>query len=185
MTAAANPSQIQRAFSLRFAAVLGGAALLALGSWASVPMIPVPTTLQTLALFVIAGLAGPGLTFGALAVWLVLAAFGAPMLAGFHGGWQALTGPTAGFLLAFAAVGPLAAWAVPKTKGGDLFAVFLVGHSLVLLIGWAWLAVNVGPQQAFLAGVQPFFFAAIAKSAAATVIVMLAKARFPRVVSRP
>jgi biotin transport system substrate-specific component len=181
MTAAAKPlvSRI-RARALHVGLVLAGAGVLALASWASVPMIPVPMTLQTLAVFAIAGLAGPALTFEIVAVWLLSALIGLPLLAGFKGGVEPFTGPTAGFLLAFVVVGPVAAWIAPKTKGGDLFALFLVGHAAVLAIGWAWLAIHVGAAKAFAVGVQPFFYGAIVKSAAATIIVMLATARFAK-----
>jgi biotin transport system substrate-specific component len=186
MTAAANPApSVVRSRLVRVGLVLGGVVLLALASWASVPMVPVPMTLQTLAIFAIAGLAGPRLTFEIVAVWLLSAAVGLPVLAGFSGGWQIFAGPTAGFLLAFVIVGPLVAWLAPKAKGGDLFALFLVGHSLVLLIGWAWLATHLGPAKAFFIGVRPFFAGAIVKSVAAAIIVMLAKARFSRVLSKP
>ena len=165
---------------VRVGVVLAAAALLAVASWAQVPMIPVPMTLQTLAVFVVAGLAGPRLTFEIVAVWLLCAVIGFPVLAGFKGGIAPFTGPTAGFLLALLVAGPLAAWAAPRTKGGDLFALFLAGHALVLTLGWAWLASRVGAARAFAVGVQPFFFGAIAKSAAATILVMLAKARLFR-----
>jgi biotin transport system substrate-specific component len=186
MTAAANalPSRI-RSRVLRVGLVLAGAAVLAAASWASVPMTPVPMTLQTLAVFVIAGLAGPRLTFEIVAVWLLSALIGLPVLAGFKGGPEPFAGPTAGFLLAFLVVGPLVAWRAPKTKGGDLFALILAGHALVLAAGWAWLATRVGPAKAFSAGVQPFFIGAIVKSVAATIIVMLAKARFARARATP
>jgi biotin transport system substrate-specific component len=181
MTAAAAPllSRV-RSRALRVGLVLGGVVLLAVASWVSVPMTPVPMTLQTLAVFAIAGLAGPRLTFEIVAVWLLSAVIGLPVLAGFKGGIAPFTGPTAGFLLAFLIAGPLVAWGAPKTKGGDLFALILAGHALVLVLGWAWLATQVGPAKAFAVGVQPFFFGAIVKSAAATIIVMLAKARIAR-----
>ncbi len=95
-------------------------------------------TLQTLAVFTIAGLAGPRLTFEIVAVWLLSALIGLPVLAGFKGGIEPFAGPTAGFLVAFLIAGPLVAWLAPRTKGGDLFALFLAGHALVLAIGWAW-----------------------------------------------
>jgi biotin transport system substrate-specific component len=181
MTAAANPSPSGvRARIVRVGIVLACVLLLAMASWAVVPMYPVPMTLQTLALFVIAALAGPRMTVEVVIVWLLCAAIGLPVLAGFTGGWQAFTGPTAGFLLAFLVVAPVVAWAAPKTKGGDLFALFLAAHVAVLAIGWAWLATTVGPGKAFAAGVQPFFFGAIVKSVAATIIVMLAKARLAK-----
>ncbi|HOY78894.1 MAG TPA: hypothetical protein PLN33_13855, partial [Hyphomonadaceae bacterium] len=40
------------------AAVLGGSLLIAASSWISAPMYPVPMTLQTLAVLLVAGLAG-------------------------------------------------------------------------------------------------------------------------------
>jgi biotin transport system substrate-specific component len=181
MTAAADPSPSGlRARALRVGLVLGGVVALAVASWVSVPMVPVPMTLQTLAVFTIAGLAGPRLTFEIVAVWLASAAIGLPVLAGFSGGWQVFIGPTAGFLLAFLVAGPLVARFAAKAKGGDLFALFLAGHSLVLLLGWAWLAVLTGPGPAFMGGVRPFFTGVIVKSVAATIIVMLAKARLSR-----
>jgi biotin transport system substrate-specific component len=181
MTAAASPRMSAlRSRLARVGVVLGAVGVLALASWAQVPMYPVPMTLQTLAVFAIAGLAGPRLTFEIIAVWLLSASIGLPLLAGFKGGLEPFTGPTAGFLLAFVVAGPLASWLARRAKGGDLFALFLAGHCLVLAIGWAWLATHLGAAKAFAAGVQPFFYGAIAKSAAATLIVMLAKARFSR-----
>jgi biotin transport system substrate-specific component len=181
MTAAADrPLSGLRARALRVGLVLGGVVALAVASWVSVPMVPVPMTLQTLAVFAIAGLAGPRLTFEIVAVWLASAAIGLPVLAGMGGGWQVFVGPTAGFLLAFLVAGPLAARFAGKAKGGDLFALFLCGHSLVLLLGWAWLATSLGPGPAFMGGVRPFFTGVIVKSVAATIIVMLAKARLSR-----
>src|SRR5579864_5775510 len=106
MTAAASPSPSAfRSRALRVGLMLAGAVVLALASWASVPMIPVPMTLQTLAVFVIAGLAGPRLTFEIVAVWLLCAVIGFPVLAGFKGGIAPFTGPTAGFLLALLVAG--------------------------------------------------------------------------------
>jgi len=181
MTAAASSgSSALRSRALRVGLVLGGVVVLAVASWVSVPMTPVPMTLQTLAVFAIAGLARPRLTFEIVVVWLLSALIGLPVLAGFKGGIAPFAGPTAGFLLAFLVAGPLVAWLAPKTKGGDLFALILAGHALVLVLGWAWLATQVGPAKAFSAGVQPFFIGAIVKSVAATIIVMLAKARISK-----
>jgi biotin transport system substrate-specific component len=181
MTAAAssNPSGL-RARLVRVGIVIACVMLLAMASWAAVPMYPVPMTLQTLALFVVAALAGPRMTIEIVLVWLGAAAIGLPLLAGFKGGVEAFSGPTAGFLLAFILVAPGVAWAAPKARGGDLFALFLAAHSAVLLLGWAWLSGKVGGPQAFAVGVQPFFFGAIVKSVAATILVMLAKARLAR-----
>jgi biotin transport system substrate-specific component len=180
MTAAAQPRPSAfRSRATRVGIVVACVVMLAMASWAAVPMYPVPMTLQTLALFVIAALAGPRMTIEIVLVWLAAAAMGLPLLAGFQGGIAAFSGPTAGFLLAFIVVAPVLAWAAPKARGGDLFALFLAAHTAVLVMGWAWLAGKVGAPQAAMA-VQPFFFGAIVKSAAATILVMLAKARLAR-----
>jgi biotin transport system substrate-specific component len=181
MTAAASsPPSALHSRLVRAGIVLACVMLLALASWASVPMYPVPMTLQTLALFVVAALAGPRMTLEVVLVWLLAAAIGLPLLAGFRGGIEAFTGPSAGFLLAFLVVAPVVAWAAPRTRGGDLFALFLAAHAAVLAIGWAWLATRAGPARAFVMGVQPFFIGAIVKSTAATILVMLAKARLAK-----
>src|SRR4051812_27380193 len=92
---------------LRVGVVLVGSWLLAASSWAEIPMVPVPTTLQTYALFVIAALSGRYLAAAIVVVWLFQAAIGFPVLAGGAGGLAALTGPTAGFLTGMLAAAPI------------------------------------------------------------------------------
>ena len=62
----------------RVGVVLLGSWLLAAASWAEIPMVPVPMTLQTYALFVIAALAGRYLAAAIVVVWLFQAAIGFP-----------------------------------------------------------------------------------------------------------
>ena len=73
-----------------------------------------------------------------------------------------------GFLLGVAVVGMLA------TLGWDrstpkMFAAMLVGHALILLCGWAWLATLIGPQKAWISGVAPFYAATLVKTALAAI----------------
>lgn len=86
--------------------VLGGSVFIALAAQITVPMWPVPVTLQTLAILLV------GFSFGsrmALATMLAYLAQGAAGLPVFAGGlnFVAFAGPTAGFLLGFVAM----AWA--------------------------------------------------------------------------
>ena len=85
-----------RALAWRVGAVLVGSWLLAASSWAEVAMYPVPMTLQTYALLVIAGLSGLRLSLEIVFVWLAQAAMGLPVLAGGASGIEALIGPTGG-----------------------------------------------------------------------------------------
>ncbi|MBQ5544882.1 MAG: biotin transporter BioY, partial [Clostridia bacterium] len=76
------------------------AALIAVCAWISVPMA-VPFTLQTFAVFTVAGLFGMKRGTLAMTVYLLLAAIGLPVLSGMTGGPDKLVGPTGGYLLGF------------------------------------------------------------------------------------
>ncbi|HEY9216606.1 MAG TPA: biotin transporter BioY, partial [Phenylobacterium sp.] len=91
----------RRPFAWRIGAVLLGSWLLAASSWVEAPMYPVPMTMQTYALLVIAGLAGMRLAGEIVMVWLMQAAIGLPVLAGGAGGVAHLLGPTGGYLIGF------------------------------------------------------------------------------------
>jgi biotin transport system substrate-specific component len=163
---------------LRVGVVLAGSGLMAAGSWASVAMVPVPMTLQTLALFVIAGVCGPRLAFEIVLLWLLEAAIGLPVLSGGGSGLESFVGPSAGFLAGMLAAAPWSAGLAERFPGfGRLTAIFLLGHALVLLCGWTWLAVGSDPMSAFTGGVVPFLPGAAVKTVAAALIVTLARAR--------
>ncbi len=77
-----------------------GAALITVCAWISIPAA-VPFTLQTFAVFLIAGLLGLKRGFLSVLVYLLLGAVGLPVFAGFKGGPAALVGVTGGYLLGF------------------------------------------------------------------------------------
>ncbi len=77
-----------------------GAALITVCSWLSIPT-PIPFTLQTFAVCLIAALLGWRLGLEALVVYILLAAVGLPVLSGFRGGIGALLGVTGGYLIGF------------------------------------------------------------------------------------
>jgi biotin transport system substrate-specific component len=163
----------------RVGVVLLGSWLLAAASWAEIPMVPVPMTLQTYALFVIAALAGRYLAAAIVVVWLFQAAIGFPVLAGGAGGLDAVTGPTIGFLAGMLAAAPIVGgFAETRRSWIALTAMFLVGHALVLGLGWAGLVLSgLQPANAFTGGVAPFLVGAAVKSLAAALTVKLAQAR--------
>lgn len=78
-----------------------GAALIAVLSQISVPLGPVPFTLQTLAIGLIATLYKPKEAGLSVVLYLLLGAIGLPVFAGGSSGFQALFGATGGFLWAF------------------------------------------------------------------------------------
>ena len=80
-----------------------GAALIAVCAWISIPA-DVPFTLQTFAIFTVCGLLGGKRGTVSVLVYLLLGAVGAPVFAGFRGGFASLLGTTGGYLVGFASV---------------------------------------------------------------------------------
>jgi biotin transport system substrate-specific component len=76
-------------------------ALLAVGAFITLPLGPVPFTLQTLMLILIVTILTPGESIVAVAGYLVLGAVGLPVFSGMRGGFAVLAGPTGGFLIGF------------------------------------------------------------------------------------
>ncbi|MCV6585865.1 MAG: biotin transporter BioY [Marinibacterium sp.] len=127
-------------FIWKAALVLGGSLFIAAAAQVSVPMIPVPMTLQTLAILIV------GLTFGSrlgaatLLAYLGEGAMGLPVFAN-GGSSLALVGPTAGFLLGFVGMAWLAGLAVEKglARGVVSTALSCIAISALLYVpGVAW-----------------------------------------------
>lgn len=150
------------------AAVAIGTVVLTLSSHLSVPLVPVPVTMQTLAVTLIGALYGWRLGALTVVAWLVEAAAGLPVLAGGAGGAQHFLGLTAGYLFAFPLTAALTGWLAEKGWNGKrpvLACVsMLLGNALCLVLGGAWLAVAIGLEQAFMAGVLPFLLGGVLKS---------------------
>jgi biotin transport system substrate-specific component len=154
------------------------------------PWTPVPLTLQTFGVLLIAVLFGARASSLAALLYLVEGAAGLPVFQPFGVPAAArFFGPTAGYLLAF----PVAAFVsgrlvellrsrAPKvdsarpsplhllTEWLTLAAALLPGEAIVLLCGWAWLASLLGAADAAKLGVMPFLAGDLIKLAAATAI---------------
>ena len=78
------------------------AALMAICSWISLPLPSgIPVTLQTFAVFLAVGALGGRRGTITVLVYLLLAATGAPVLAGFNGGIGSFVTPSGGYLTGF------------------------------------------------------------------------------------
>lgn len=113
-------AQLSRTESIAFCGL--SIALLAVSAWITIPLGPVPFTLQTmLVVFIILLLPAREALISVLG-YLALGALGAPVFSGMRGGLAALMGPTGGFLIGFglgaiAAVLILKAWKTPMAGG--------------------------------------------------------------------
>lgn len=165
-----------RSLPMQAALLLFGTGVLALASKISVPMVPVPITLQTFALTMIGVLYGWRL--GALTVlaWLGEAMMGLPVLANGGGGLAPFVGPTAGYLVSFPIIAALAGYLAEKGWTGERvlksFVAHLSANVLCLVIGGAWLAWLIGAEKGLALGVTPFVLGAVLKSALAAALLM-------------
>jgi biotin transport system substrate-specific component len=184
LSAPVLPALRASALPVKVAAVVCGVLLLTLSSYVEAPMYPAPMTMQTLAVGLVGAFLGPRLGTFTVIVWLSQAALGAPVLAGGAAGAHHFVGATAGYLFAF----PVAAWVVGvlADRGWSgkrpiaAFSAMLIGHALCLSLGAAWLAVLLGPTEAFLGGVAPFLFGALLKSALGACVLALIARRAKR-----
>jgi biotin transport system substrate-specific component len=136
------------------------------------PFTPVPITLQVMAML-LAGLV-LGARGGALSQVLYLAAIAAGLPLDAYGlGTTALLGPTAGYLVGFAAAAFVTGWLAERLsakRAGRLVAA-LSGVAVVYVSGLAWLSVWAGSLSAAWAlGVIPFITVDVAKALLAAAV---------------
>ena len=159
--------------------VLAGSAFIALCAHIVLPLnfTPVPLTMQTFAVMVLALLLTPRLAAATMAAYLVEGAIGLPVFSPMPiiaGGFAHLVGPTAGYLLAYPAAAALVSsfWReTPRNFAGGLGSA-AAGNLLMLFCGGVWLAVltHASAVTILWLGVLPFLPGEGLKVAAAAVI---------------
>ena len=112
-------------------------ALLAVSAWITVPLGPVPFTMQTFVLALLPQVMRTRDALFTVVVYLLLGATGVPVFSGFQGGLGVLLGPTGGYLLGFAAGMPVAgavmrADVLPRRARGMAAGIVLLAVSYVL-----------------------------------------------------
>ena len=159
------------------------AAVTAVAAQITVPLTPVPFTLQVLAV-ILSGLL-LGARIGALAqtVYVLVGAVGVPVFSGFTGGLGHVFGPTGGYLISYpiaAAVAGLAVHTVARaSRQRALWAGFLwgcAGLAVIYVFGTTWLAVVSGlsPTEAVTTGILPFVIFDLIKVALAALVAVAA-----------
>ena len=110
--------------------------LLTVCTWISVPVPPVPFTLQTFAVFAALGTLGGRRGTYAVGAYLLLGLAGAPVFSGFQGGAGVLLGATGGYILGVLA-SALLYWAL-TARLGDRTAVRAAAMALGLIVCYAF-----------------------------------------------
>ena len=163
-------------------------AIMAVSAAISIPIGPVPFTLQMFAVTFAIIVLTPKQALCAIAGYLTLGAIGVPVFSGMRGGFGILLGPTGGFLWGYLAGVALAVGflAFMRSRGIDNFATGVIAGMLFTLVayvcGWAqYMAVaNVGPAASFAVTVAPFVIVDIIKVVAATAVARAVIRAVPR-----
>ena len=163
--------------------ILSFSILMVFAAQVSIPVKPVPFTLQTM-LVLLSG-AFLGARNGAMSqvIYLMAGAIGLPVFANFSLGFATLFGPTGGYLFAF----PVAAYMVGKlleqNKSLLMVAVSMVlGTLLILLVGTAYLSLffEGDLNEALFAGAIIFSVWDIIKIGAAISIYYALSKKYPK-----
>ena len=165
--------QFTRTESIAFCAL--AIALLAVSAWITVPIGPVPFTLQTMMLAFVVLLFPAREAVISVAGYVALGAIGVPVFSSMKGGLAAIMGLSGGFITGFvlgtiAAVLLLKVWKAPKSQVACLvreYAAALVLLAISYICGWVQLMMVAGmsPVAAFLAGIAPFIVLDVVKMA--------------------
>ncbi len=115
------------------ALVIAGSVFIALAAQITVPMWPVPITLQTLAVLLVGFAFGSRLGAATVLAYLAEGAAGLPVFAGGNNG-AAFFGPTAGFLVGFVGMAWLAGLAVEKGIARGFLRTALVAIAVSALL---------------------------------------------------
>ena len=153
----------------KIAIILTGTLLLTISATVQVPFWPVPMTMQTFVVLVIAMACGPVIGGSVVLAYLAEGALGLPVFAGTPErgiGLAYMMGPTGGYLLgmlvAAVACGQLAARGWDRSVWMTMLAM-LIGTVIIMAFGYAWLAVSIGPYKAWAFGVVPFLLSGVVK----------------------
>lgn len=165
-------------------------ALVTVSAWVSVPIGPVPITLQVFALAFVALILPPKEACATIVIYLVLGAVGLPVFSSMRGGIGILIGPTGGFLWGyiFGILGALLVrhFLCPRPRSSDFSReekglsfrqtgsdALAVGVFLLIAYVCGWMqfmfVMGVGPGPAFLTAIAPFIIFDIFKLIAAVI----------------
>jgi len=154
----------------RMLLVAAAIALLSVSAKIQIPLWPVPITMQTYVVLVIALSYGFRLGLVAIGGYIALGAIGVPVFAGTPEkglGLAYLAGPTGGYIAGFVVATITCAWLAARgwAQGwARCLLAALFGHALIIGCGVAWLAATLGWERAIAVGFAPFLWGTVLKT---------------------
>jgi biotin transport system substrate-specific component len=157
-----------------------GSAIVAIAAQINVPMLPVPMTLQTLAVLAVGAAYGARLGAATLALYALEGAVGLPVFANFQAGLYLPTGEiiaSGGYIIGFILAAGLVGHLVEKGWGASVLTLggaMLLGAAIVYVPGLIWLVGWLGVMKgmeltsaipaALATGALPFILGDIIKA---------------------
>jgi biotin transport system substrate-specific component len=170
-----NPTLANQLWPVASSSLLRNGALAILGSLVvaaaahvTVVQLPVPLTLQTLAVLCIGAAFGSRLGAATLALYAVEGAVGLPVFAPTPDGYPGIVGPTGGYIIGFILAAGLVGWLAEKGWDRSLpkmLLATLLGGAILYVPGLIWLSFFVGGMgPAIEYGLVPFWLADMVKA---------------------
>lgn len=158
----------------------GAAVLAVLAPW-SIPLGPVPLTLCTLVIYVMAWLFDP---LPAVLIYVLLGAAGLPVFSGFSGGFGCLLGPVGGYILGYLPLCALCGLFVRRFEQRRWLCLLGMGLGTAVLyaVGTGWFCVQTGRtlREALMVCVLPFLPGDLLKMLAAVPLGSALRSRLER-----
>lgn len=144
-----------------------GLSILILSAQVSIPLQPIPITLGTVGVLLIALMFEKKQAMAMISTYILLGAMGLPVLTNFSGGLLAFVGPTGGYIIGFW-FAVLAVTTLRERIRSEtlltIFALCLVGTLIIFMFGIAWLSYLFSFNKAIIVGLLPFIVPGIVKA---------------------
>lgn len=165
------PAKRAKSAAREIAYIALSVALIAVCAWVTVPLGPVPFTLQTFAVCFIGALLGWKRGLAAVAVYILMGLVGIPVFSGFKAGTAALLGPTGGYIFGFlfAVLAPALFKRISArnkwVRFGIFYAAMILGMAVCYFFGTVWFVLmnDVSAGGAMALCVTPFILPDLAK----------------------
>lgn len=152
------------------ALIVMGGGLVAVCAQISIPLpfTPVPITGQTFAVLLVGAALGPISGAASLALYVLAGIAGGPVYTGGDHGWSVVASPTGGYLIGFILAAALTGWLATRRwdrRFNTATSAMLAGNSVIYLTGLPWLAwhLDTNLENTLLFGLYPFVVGDLAK----------------------
>ena len=165
-------------------------ALMVVSAWVSIPIGPVPVTLQVFVMVFVLLVLTPRECLASISVYLVLGAIGLPVFSSMRGGLGVLLGPTGGFLWGFLLGAAIALLVLELTgKNRTIIRSFLAAIIFLVVMYTCGLVqfmavTGLDPVAAAMLAVAPFVVVDFVKVFGAVFMVEAMKKALPALRSR-